>query len=168
MDRRSISFWEWYFITKASVNSSEPQPAIEETKCVHRPVPSRKTQMWLIDSAAGSSKAALVSSICWIFVCRSLPATQQPNITSKLSKYLVLGLGVGIVGSVQAFAGRGCVQYLLPCLRWSIHTNITLTTPEATDYYLLRFEAKYKPCHSLKVQVPLAGDSPRSLSYPIV
>jgi hypothetical protein len=36
--------------------------------------------MWLIDSAAGSSKAALVSSICCKFVCRSLPATQQPNM----------------------------------------------------------------------------------------
>jgi hypothetical protein len=36
--------------------------------------------MWLMASAAGSSKAALVSSICCRFVCKSLPATQQPNI----------------------------------------------------------------------------------------
>jgi hypothetical protein len=39
--------------------------------------------MWLMVSAAGSSKAAFVSSICCIFVCKSLPATQQPNIVQR-------------------------------------------------------------------------------------
>ena len=73
-------------VTKVGVNTGEWQPETEETKCAYRPVPSRKTQTWLIDSAAGSSKAALVSSICWRFVCRSLPATQQPNIASNFSE----------------------------------------------------------------------------------
>ncbi|KAH9988119.1 Alpha/beta hydrolase family-domain-containing protein [Russula compacta] len=40
--------------------------------------------MWLMVSAAGSSKAALVSSICCRFVCKSLPATQQPNIVLSI------------------------------------------------------------------------------------
>jgi hypothetical protein len=39
--------------------------------------------MWLMVSAAGNSKAAFVSSICCIFVCKSLPATQQPNIVQR-------------------------------------------------------------------------------------
>ena len=47
------------------------------------PVPRRNTQMWLMVSAAGNSKAAFVSSICCIFVCKSLPATQQPNIVQR-------------------------------------------------------------------------------------
>ena len=49
------------------------------------PVPRRNTQMWLMVSAAGSSKAALVSSICCRFVCKSLPATQQPNMVLWVS-----------------------------------------------------------------------------------
>ena len=44
------------------------------------PVPRRKTQMWLMEPAAGSSNAAWVSSICWRLVWRRRPATQQPNM----------------------------------------------------------------------------------------
>lgn len=46
-------------------------------------VPRRKTQMWLIVSALGSSKQACVSSNCCRFVCRRRPATQQPNMAVK-------------------------------------------------------------------------------------
>ena len=75
----AVSIWERYLNPRVRTG----EPLARERRC--SPVPRRNTQMWLMASAAGSSKAALVSSICCRFVCKSLPATQQPNIVLWVS-----------------------------------------------------------------------------------
>ena len=131
VDSRAVSIWEWYLNLRVS-----NWRTLEQGRwCA--PVPRRNTQMWLMVSAAGNSKAAFVSSICCRFVCKSLPATQQPNIVQcSVDGTVEWGhLSIQFLFS-SLFVSHVSPQTLLAFSARQFHHNL-LTTTEPLDTLLV-------------------------------